>query len=159
MVVPGVMNNFIATFMDTSLVTVVSMYDLTGALTIPVELTRARSGVPYDVTITGEGGPIRTELDGRTFQDGILLGARVNALSRATEDFKRAIAAFLALAYFTRERDRARAQLAHQHAVQPAAMAPVEQLEGAGIAHGGEHQVLVANVAHGAQQVDRKSVV
>lgn len=37
-----------------------------------------------------------TELDGRSFQDGILLGARVNALSRATEDFKRAIAAFLA---------------------------------------------------------------
>lgn len=35
------------------------------------------------------------ELDGRSFQDGILLGARVNALSRATEDFKRAIAAFL----------------------------------------------------------------
>lgn len=44
-----------------------SWYDLTGALTIPVELTRARSGVPYDVTITGECGPIRTELDGRTW--------------------------------------------------------------------------------------------
>jgi methylglutaconyl-CoA hydratase len=37
-----------------------------------------------------------TELDGRSFQDGILLGARVNALSRTTDDFKRAIAGFLA---------------------------------------------------------------
>ncbi len=36
-----------------------------------------------------------TELDGRSFEEGILLGARVNALSRSTEDFKRAIAAFL----------------------------------------------------------------
>ncbi len=36
-----------------------------------------------------------TEIDGRSFQDGILLGARVNALSRATDDFKRAITAFL----------------------------------------------------------------
>ena len=37
-----------------------------------------------------------TELDGRSFQDGILLGARVNALSRTTDDFKRTIAGFLA---------------------------------------------------------------
>lgn len=36
-----------------------------------------------------------TALDDRTFGDGILLGARVNALSRATPDFRRAIAAFL----------------------------------------------------------------
>lgn len=36
------------------------------------------------------------ELDDRTFEEGILLGARVNAISRSTEDFKRAIAAFLA---------------------------------------------------------------
>jgi len=36
-----------------------------------------------------------TELDERSFHDGILLGARVNALSRSTEDFKRAIAGFL----------------------------------------------------------------
>lgn len=36
-----------------------------------------------------------TDLDGRDFGDGILLGARVNALSRTTDDFKRAIAAFL----------------------------------------------------------------
>ena len=36
------------------------------------------------------------ELDERTFADGILLGARVNALSRSTDDFRRAIAAFLA---------------------------------------------------------------
>jgi methylglutaconyl-CoA hydratase len=37
-----------------------------------------------------------TELDERTFHDGILLGARVNAISRTTEDFKRTIAGFLA---------------------------------------------------------------
>lgn len=36
-----------------------------------------------------------TDLDGRDFGDGILLGARVNALSRTTEDFKRAVQAFL----------------------------------------------------------------
>ncbi len=32
MVVPGIMNNFISLFMDTSLVTIVSLYELTGAL-------------------------------------------------------------------------------------------------------------------------------
>jgi len=32
MVVPGIMNSFIAIFKDTSLVTIVSMYELTGAL-------------------------------------------------------------------------------------------------------------------------------
>jgi methylglutaconyl-CoA hydratase len=36
------------------------------------------------------------ELDGLPFTEGIALGARVNALSRSTPDFKRAIAAFLA---------------------------------------------------------------
>ena len=36
-----------------------------------------------------------TDLDGRDFGDGILLGARVNALSRTTEDFTRAVQAFL----------------------------------------------------------------
>jgi methylglutaconyl-CoA hydratase len=36
------------------------------------------------------------ELDERTFADGILLGARVNALARSTSDFRRAIAEFLA---------------------------------------------------------------
>ncbi len=36
-----------------------------------------------------------TDLDGREFGDGILLGARVNALSRTTDDFKRAIKEFL----------------------------------------------------------------
>ena len=36
-----------------------------------------------------------TDLDERSFGDGILLGARVNALSRRTDDFRRAIAAFL----------------------------------------------------------------
>jgi len=36
------------------------------------------------------------ELDDRSFTDGMLLGARVNALSRTTEDFRRAIGEFLA---------------------------------------------------------------
>lgn len=36
-----------------------------------------------------------TELDHRTFDDGILLGARVNALSRTGPDFRRAVAEFL----------------------------------------------------------------
>lgn len=35
------------------------------------------------------------ELDERTFHEGILLGARVNALSRSTADFRSAIAAFV----------------------------------------------------------------
>jgi methylglutaconyl-CoA hydratase len=35
------------------------------------------------------------QLDGLEFERGILLGARVNALSRATPDFRQAIAAFL----------------------------------------------------------------
>ena len=35
------------------------------------------------------------ELDDRSFHEGILLGARVNALSRSTGDFRRAIAEFL----------------------------------------------------------------
>jgi general L-amino acid transport system permease protein len=34
MVVPGIMNNFIAIFKDTSLVTIVSLYELTGSLGI-----------------------------------------------------------------------------------------------------------------------------
>ena len=34
MVVPGIMNNFISTFKDTSLVTIVSLYELTGAMSI-----------------------------------------------------------------------------------------------------------------------------
>jgi general L-amino acid transport system permease protein len=34
MVVPGVMNNFISTFKDTSLVTIVSLYELTGAMSL-----------------------------------------------------------------------------------------------------------------------------
>jgi len=34
MVVPGIMNNFISTFKDTSLVTIVSLYDLTGAMSL-----------------------------------------------------------------------------------------------------------------------------
>ncbi|MGH7581823.1 MAG: enoyl-CoA hydratase/isomerase family protein [Gemmatimonadales bacterium] len=35
------------------------------------------------------------ELDDRTFADGILLGARVNALARATPEFRSAVTAFL----------------------------------------------------------------
>ena len=35
------------------------------------------------------------QLDGRSFEEGIRLGAQVNALSRATPDFRSAIAAFL----------------------------------------------------------------
>jgi len=35
------------------------------------------------------------ELDGRTFEEGIRLGAEVNALARTTPDFRTAIAAFL----------------------------------------------------------------
>ena len=34
MVVPGIMNNFISTFKDTSLVTIVSLYELTGAMNL-----------------------------------------------------------------------------------------------------------------------------
>ena len=36
MVVPGIMNNFISTFKDTSLVTIVSLYELTGAMKMGV---------------------------------------------------------------------------------------------------------------------------
>lgn len=35
------------------------------------------------------------ELDGRSFEDGIALGARINALARVHPDFKTAVAAFL----------------------------------------------------------------
>lgn len=35
------------------------------------------------------------DLDGRSFRDGIMLGARVNAISRTTPEFRMAIAAFL----------------------------------------------------------------
>jgi hypothetical protein len=35
------------------------------------------------------------ELDGRSFADGIRLGADVNAVARTTPDFRRAIQAFL----------------------------------------------------------------
>ena len=34
MVIPGIMNNFISTFKDTSLVTIVSLYELTGAMSL-----------------------------------------------------------------------------------------------------------------------------
>jgi general L-amino acid transport system permease protein len=36
MVVPSIMNNFIGLFKDTSLVTIVSLYELTGALALAV---------------------------------------------------------------------------------------------------------------------------
>jgi len=35
------------------------------------------------------------ELDGRSFEEGIRLGAQVNAVARTTPDFRAAIAAFL----------------------------------------------------------------
>ena len=35
------------------------------------------------------------QLDGRSFDDGVALGARVNALARQTPDFRAAIAQFL----------------------------------------------------------------
>jgi general L-amino acid transport system permease protein len=34
MVIPGIINNFISTFKDTSLVTIVSLYELTGAMSL-----------------------------------------------------------------------------------------------------------------------------
>ena len=36
------------------------------------------------------------ELDGQSFEEGIALGARVNALARTTPEFRAAIAKFLA---------------------------------------------------------------
>ena len=36
------------------------------------------------------------ELEDRSFHEGIFLGARVNALSRNTDDFRKAVAGFLA---------------------------------------------------------------
>lgn len=50
----------------------------------------AQSGTAFALT-----KQLFTALDDRDFQEGILLGARVNALSRATPDFRRAIAGFL----------------------------------------------------------------
>ena len=35
------------------------------------------------------------ELDGRSFEDGIALGAKVNAVARATPDFKESVGRFL----------------------------------------------------------------
>jgi enoyl-CoA hydratase/carnithine racemase len=35
------------------------------------------------------------ELDGRSLEDGVALGARVNAMARKTPDFRAAIARFL----------------------------------------------------------------
>ncbi len=48
------------------------------------------------VTAAGLTKQLFTDLDGRSFRDGIMLGARVNALARSTPDFRAAIAAFLA---------------------------------------------------------------
>jgi methylglutaconyl-CoA hydratase len=50
----------------------------------------SRSATAYALT-----KQLFVELDDRSFHEGILLGARVNALSRTTEDFRRAIAGFL----------------------------------------------------------------
>lgn len=44
-----------------------SAYDLSGALTIDVEIGSARRNVAYPVSVTGECGPVRTELDGRAW--------------------------------------------------------------------------------------------
>jgi methylglutaconyl-CoA hydratase len=59
----------------------------TGAL-----LARLAAQSPTAFALTKQ---LFTELDQRTFDDGILLGARVNALSRTGPDFRRAIAEFL----------------------------------------------------------------
>jgi methylglutaconyl-CoA hydratase len=55
-------------------------------------LVRLASQSPTAFALTKQ---LFTELDRRTFDDGILLGARVNALSRTHEDFRRAVAEFL----------------------------------------------------------------
>jgi methylglutaconyl-CoA hydratase len=55
-------------------------------------LTRLAALSPTAFALTKQ---LFTELDHRTFDDGILLGARVNALSRTGPDFRRAIAEFL----------------------------------------------------------------
>jgi methylglutaconyl-CoA hydratase len=55
-------------------------------------LATLASQAPTSMALTKQ---LFTDLDQRSFGDGILLGARVNALSRRTEDFRRAIAAFL----------------------------------------------------------------
>ena len=55
-------------------------------------LTRLAAQSPTAFALTKQ---LFTELDQRTFDDGILLGARVNALSRTGPDFRRAIAEFL----------------------------------------------------------------
>jgi enoyl-CoA hydratase/carnithine racemase len=47
-------------------------------------------------TAAGLTKQLFTDLDGRSFRDSIMLGARVNALSRTTPDFRAAIAGFLA---------------------------------------------------------------
>lgn len=44
-----------------------SAYDLTGALTVDVEIVPARRGVAYPVRVTGECGPVRADLDGRAW--------------------------------------------------------------------------------------------
>jgi len=48
------------------------------------------------VTAAGLTKQLFTDLDGRSFREGIMLGARVNALARTTPDFRAAIAGFLA---------------------------------------------------------------
>lgn len=55
-------------------------------------LTRLAGFSPAALGLTKQ---LLVELDGCSFEEGILLGARMNALARATPDFKRAVAAFL----------------------------------------------------------------
>jgi methylglutaconyl-CoA hydratase len=56
-----------------------------------LDLMAGRSATAFALT-----KQLFTELDGRSFHEGILLGARVNALSRSTADFRRAMAEFVA---------------------------------------------------------------
>ncbi|MEO5799033.1 MAG: enoyl-CoA hydratase/isomerase family protein [Gemmatimonadales bacterium] len=61
-----------------------------GAVSALLEQLAGQSSTAFALT-----KQLFTALDERSFGEGILLGARVNALSRATPDFRRSIAAFL----------------------------------------------------------------
>ena len=70
-----------------------------------VEIVGVRYIAPSDILarLAGSSGSalaltkrLFMELDGRSFGEGIALGARVNALARTTPDFRAAIAQFLA---------------------------------------------------------------
>jgi enoyl-CoA hydratase/carnithine racemase len=64
------------------------------------DLEREVSAVVGALVATGPSAVALTKelfyrLDGRSFEDGIALGARVNALARQTPEFRAAIAQFL----------------------------------------------------------------